>query len=136
MNRLSSISTRWVSYALCAGVAVLGACHPTDYTGTYIGHHPFGADTLILRPDSTYYHSFYPPDGPRSVDRGRWSGWSLKEFDRLDVQNFDWRIPGIGGGDAQDTINSSWPAQIEQSLLGNTYIAIDEGLDYYYLKIK
>lgn len=126
---------RW-QYGALAALVLLGSCGSPDYAGTYVGHHPFGADTLVLHPDSTYYHSFRTLKGQGYVHRGRWSGQALKEFYSIDVENFDWHLPGYGGGDAQDTINSLWPAKLERSLRGQTYISIDDDLDYYYLKIK
>lgn len=114
----------------------MSACGAQAYEGTYVGNHPFGADTLVLRADSTYYHSFRTPEGQVYRHRGRWSGWALKKYDRLDVQNFDWHIPGVGAGSAQDTVNSSWPAQVERSVWGEQYIWLDADLGYFYAKIN
>lgn len=118
------------------GLAVLCSCGTVDYPGTYVGHHPFGVDTLILRPDFTYFHSFRTPEGRRYNHQGRWSEWSIKEFDRIDVENFDWHLPGFKGGSARDTINSSWPAKLERRSWNEQCIWLDEDLGYYYLKIK
>lgn len=117
-------------------LTALTSCRTNDYAGTYVGRHPFGADTLVLRPDFTYSHSFRTREGKYYAHRGHWSDWSLQEFDRIDIKNFDWHIPGFEPEFSQDTINSSWPAKLERSLLGNNYISIDEDLDYYYLKIN
>ena len=107
---------RWcVQAAVCL---FCSACGPIEYSGIYVANHPFGNDTLVLRADSTDYHTFRTPQGTTHVHEGQWSGWSLKEFDRIDVQNFDWHMPGVGAGTCQDTVNSSWPARVERDLWG------------------
>ena len=136
MKRYARWRHKYLPFGLFTILAILGSCGSADYTGTYVGHHPFGADTLILRADSTYYHSFHALTGENYLHKGQWSGWPLKEFNRLDIQNFDWHIPGFGLEPARDTVNNTWPAQVERNIWDEQYIWLDSDLGYFYLKIK
>lgn len=121
---------------LTGGLLLLGACTAPDYTGTYVANHPYGPDTLVLNADSTYVHRFYSKEGPVYKHTGKWSAWSLKEFNRLDIQNFDWHIPGHGAPAGRGAANTSWPVEPERTLLNEQVLTIDQDMGYYYEKIK
>src|SRR3972149_2079199 len=78
--------------------------------GIFIANHTKGIDSLIIRPDGTYLHSFTSPIGEKFVNSNNWEFELLDGEPHITFSRFLFRLEGHGRGKP-----GVWIVKVERS---------------------